>query len=116
MADNASQCNYLIISIVELKINLGCIYKSPNANFHKFLSVMEDNVFQSKNLFIFGGMNLNALDPDDLNTNTYLEMIKCNGFVLLNKLNKLFVTRLNTSKCSGTIIDHDDNRSFKLWI
>lgn len=103
-ADESAQCNYLIINLVQSNIKLCCCYRSPDSNINNFLSVMDKNIFNIRNIYIFGDMNLNLLNKDNSSVNNYLDLINCNGLIVLNKISIEFPTRV--SKNSSSILDH----------
>lgn len=104
---NTYNVNMLIVSVPDLEINIGVIYKAPDVSMTDFYPILRRFLREctSHNKFgtiIVGDMNINLREISE--NHNYLQTLEEYDFRVLNKLGKRSTTR--TGETSSTIIDH----------
>lgn len=97
--------NYLIVNLIQMKTHIIALYKPPvRVNENKFINKIETLLAKYKNAFIIGDMNMDLLNRTDESISYYTETIESLGYVLLNKIERQYATRVTDT--SATLIDH----------
>lgn len=92
--------NFMIIYLRKINIKIIAVYNTHNIS---FLEKLEEILAINKNCVILGDMNLDLL-KNTVPVRTYKDIISSNGYNIINKIDKKYVTRIaNDTK---TIIDH----------
>lgn len=95
--------NLIVIKLLNSKTNLTIGYRQPKyENFNDFINVLDDLLENTLNHIVIGDFNINLLDTTNINTVYYHNLIKSNGFHILNKIS----SEMSTRNISSTIIDH----------
>lgn len=96
--------NYLVVKILNPNINIISTYRPPNTDIKKYINSLENILNLYQNSILIGDINLDLLNRESSNIQTYINSIQTSGFCILNKIDKHFATRV-TDK-TKTIIDH----------
>lgn len=81
---NKSKSHLILINLSNLNIKIAGFYRSPSTKSGDFLEILESLLDKTDNLICFGDFNYDILKPDDSNVHNYLQIIKNNGFHILN--------------------------------
>lgn len=103
--DNTMNNNMLLLNLIDLKFNLGAVYKQPSSCSKNFIESFEQFFANNKRYLIIGDMNINLL-ANDANTKDYMDMLHGTGLLVLNNLTLSDATRIDEHRGTKTIIDH----------
>lgn len=101
----------ITIDILNIGVKVMVIYKQPPVNGDIFMHELLSHIETKKNLIVVGDMNVNLLNENNFNKK-YVESLTSNGYFVINKINRMFATRVATrmlelnTATSKTIIDH----------
>lgn len=95
--------HFLMINLIDLKINIATIYRTPDSNYLDFLEYFSEKLNKIKNVIFIGDFNINMLNSEAANANAFKNLVESEGFVLLNHLSNDMATRV--TEHSSTIID-----------
>ena len=101
--------NLLIISLLKHKFKVINIYRQPNnptdLNGFRFIETFEEILSKHSNAVVVGDLNFNILNSTET-VHKYQNSFALNGYMLVNKVDENFATRINNSNNSRSIIDH----------
>lgn len=86
------------------KIKVQTIYRPPSTNIREFMHYLEESLQRYKNTIIIGDFNINLLSNNP-ETQMYKNLIRLNGYKIMNKINTQNATRIDNNGAK-TIIDH----------
>ena len=95
--------NFLIVELMDYDLKVFGVY-TPGRDVDSFLLKFEETLSNFKRMIILGDMNINLLDDNNAIVNNYKCCINANGFVVMNKIENDYATRI--SNTISTIIDH----------
>lgn len=95
--------HYLWIYLSKLAVSIGAVYRTNHSNIKDFLTNYSVQLLNHRRALVFGDFNINLLTQEK-QTKDYMEMIKENGFEIMNKMHDTYCTRESTT--TKTIIDH----------
>ncbi|CAH2207953.1 jg27941, partial [Pararge aegeria aegeria] len=95
--------HYLWIHVSDYCLDIGVIYNPDRTNIKSFLETYSSQLQKRKRVIVFGDYNLDLLRSDRM-TMDYKEMLKENGFSLLNKVEAKYCTRETST--TKTLLDH----------
>ncbi|KAL0808698.1 hypothetical protein ABMA28_013128 [Loxostege sticticalis] len=100
-----------------MALDIAAVYKPENANDQDFIDIFSQQLLRKRRAIIFGDFNYDLLKRSQ-STTAYKQMLKENGFAILNKIDPQYCTRETAT--SRTIIDHVStnikNNNFRLSI
>ena len=96
--------NYLVLKLFKTNMHLITVYRSPGSQFEKFFSNFEGIMERFPRAMVLGDFNLNILESSNAKVGQYLDILSSNGFLLVNKKNPKYATRICDT--TSTIIDH----------
>lgn len=95
--------NFLWIHIKKLSLNIGAIYRPPDANIKDFIDIYSSQIERTQRAIIFGDFNINLLGKDNLKEK-YTDMICEEGYSIINKIDSEYCTRETAT--TKSIVDH----------
>ncbi|CAH2096257.1 unnamed protein product [Euphydryas editha] len=96
--------NFLLIHVDSFSLDIGAVYRKPDyTNLNDFLEIYSAKLSKIKRGIMFGDYNINLLNVER-STNLYNEVLRENGFKIINKIDDRYSTRETST--SKTIIDH----------
>lgn len=97
-------CNIVGVNLLNYKLRIFVIYRSPSSNVQQFIDAFEDLLDNQKSrCVVIGDINLDLLDGGN-HVTEYKNIIEMNAFNLHNKIDSLYATRVGFHRSS--IIDH----------
>lgn len=111
--------NYVVVKLVQLNMHLIGIYRPPVKEYErKFIHKLEEYLSLYKHCIFIGDFNLDLFHRIDDVIMLYKETILSMGYIILNKIEANYATRV--AQNSFTIIDHaftdDFNYDFNILI
>lgn len=95
--------HFLWIHVSKFSLDIGVVYKPERTNNNEFLEYYSMQLENRKRALVFGDFNVDLLSSDR-STTAYRQVVKENGFSIINKINKQYSTRETNS--TNTILDH----------
>lgn len=108
--EDFERSNFLVVYLPDLKIHLICVYRSQKTIPDIFLKKFENIISNFPKSMILGDFNFDLLKPTNKHVKDYTELLNSNGYVILNKTEKKYATRIAynkvTKNTSYSILDH----------
>lgn len=104
----SSECQLVIIELLQLKIKVGAVYRTPNTDFEAFLDTLDEFLEKFPKCIWLGDININLMEKnrnDSNRINKYRTVLVSNNFELLNKISGEYSTYFH-SRSGHSILDH----------
>lgn len=85
--------SFIVVKLLDLHLNIIGVYKPPNENNNLFLTKLEELISQNQKSILMGDLNINYLDKKDSACKALINMIRSNGFLILNSNSPVYYTR-----------------------
>lgn len=109
LKEEFSYCHHVVINLPQHKINIGAIYRAPEANIDEYLRKLDSHLEKYPKSIWIGDININLLPRHEAEIDKcckYTNTLTSDNFNLLNEISVDAATYSHTALASPSILDH----------